>query len=343
VAPALGARRRGKASSTRVEGRPAQAEAARAEAPASITDVVDGVDARVGGGGMLASAVLCALKLVAGDALAATLPPPPDVPARWDDARLEALEASPLRARAAQTRRLWTHCHAALGLAMGLDAFLAVLALVRSRAYSARPLLTMVPVLEMANHDLAPAASKDFDGERFRLEALADLEAGDEVTISYGPLSNAELLGTYGFVLDSNPRDALAFAVAADDAVPGSRPSAEESLGLHDKLAPGALRCLRERLVTHEDSVNAAIRGVDGAMDFGLPLTLRNEREAVAALAREFDGRLASYSPPADDAARLEIGGLPTWEENAVRVRLGEKLVLLQQLERAAKSLETLQ
>jgi len=63
----------------------------------------------------------------------------------------------------------------------------------------------------------------------------------------------------------------------------------------------------------------------------------------VAALAREFDGRLASYSPPADDAARLEGGGLPAWEENAVRVRLGEKLVLLQQLERAAKSLETLQ
>ena len=48
-------------------------------------------------------------------------------------------------------------------------------------------------------------------------------------------------------------------------------------------------------------------------------------------------------APPADDARRLEAGGLPAWEENAVRVRLGEKLVLLQQLERAAKSLETLQ
>ena len=45
---------------------------------------------------------------------------------------------------------------------------------------------------------------------------------------------------------------------------------------------------------------------------------------------------------PDDDASALEGGSLPDWERDAVRVRLGEKLALLQQLERAATSLKTM-
>ena len=50
----------------------------------------------------------------------------------------------------------------------------------------------------------------------------------------------------------------------------------------------------------------------------------------------------ADPSSPDDDASALEGGSLPDWERDAVRVRLGGKLALLQQLERAATSLKTM-
>lgn len=71
---------------------------------------------------------------------------------------------------------------------------------------------TLLPVLDLANHDESnPAARAVADGPRgpVRLVAARDLAPGDQVTISYGPLSNDALLLDYGFVVEHNPHDSL--------------------------------------------------------------------------------------------------------------------------------------
>ena len=171
--------------------RPLSAEAARDKAPANIVAALHDVDGRVGAGGQLARAMLCSLNVLADadSAYVTSLPPPPSVPVLWDATQCAALEASPLRAKAAATRRLWTACHASLQLKLDLEPFLGLVALVRSRAYSRRPVFTMVPVLEMANHDAQPNCDLRFDEAQgaFALVALADVAAGAELTVSYGP------------------------------------------------------------------------------------------------------------------------------------------------------------
>ena len=319
--------------------RPLSAEAARDKAPANIVAALHDVDGRVGAGGQLARAMLCSLNVLADadSAYVTSLPPPPSVPVLWDATQCAALEASPLRAKAAATRRLWTACHASLQLKLDLEPFLGLVALVRSRAYSRRPVFTMVPVLEMANHDAQPNCDLRFDEAQgaFALVALAPVAAGAELTVSYGPLSNLELLDAYGFTIPRNEHDGLSFAVADASA---------DVLTAGSPLAPAALKHYRRARMTTEDGVNAAARGHAGSgVDYSRPLTLRNERAAVRDVIASVEERLSAYpSSPDDDASALEGGSLPDWERDAVRVRLGEKLALLQQLERAATSLKTM-
>lgn len=90
--------------------------------------------------------------------------------------------------------------------------------------------LHLVPLIDYANHSLAPKArwrlwpaaandaseAVDGDGQRLnashiQLIATSDLSAGEEVCISYGEQkSNAELLFTHGFCIPNNPHSTLA-------------------------------------------------------------------------------------------------------------------------------------
>jgi hypothetical protein len=113
-----------------------------------------------------------------------------------------------LRAKAGATRRLWTACHTSLQLKLELEPFLGLVALVRSRAYAKRPVFTMVPVIEMANHAAQPNCELRFDeaGGQFSLVAVEPVAEHAELTVAYGPLSNADLLDAYGFTTPGNPR-----------------------------------------------------------------------------------------------------------------------------------------
>ncbi|CAE7560414.1 CLASP [Symbiodinium natans] len=61
----------------------------------------------------------------------------------------------------------------------------------------------LVPGIDFLNHSAAPNASSDWDEESGSVEvrALTDLKAGQQLTISYGSLSNPLLWRTYGFTL----------------------------------------------------------------------------------------------------------------------------------------------
>ncbi|KAJ0411474.1 hypothetical protein ATCC90586_008523 [Pythium insidiosum] len=71
---------------------------------------------------------------------------------------------------------------------------------------------TLLPVIDMANHDAEEPNAEIRRGEdgSFSLVAARAIAADEPVTISYGNLSNAQLLCRYGFVLPhSTPNDTI--------------------------------------------------------------------------------------------------------------------------------------
>jgi hypothetical protein len=61
--------------------------------------------------------------------------------------------------------------------------------------------VAVVPLLDMVNHAVLPNAEMLCHAAGCRLEAITDVAAGDEVTISYGDLPDVALLQRYGFAL----------------------------------------------------------------------------------------------------------------------------------------------
>lgn len=88
-----------------------------------------------------------------------------------------------------------------------------------------------VPGLDLANHksDYRPI-TYDFFNDKFDIIADRDYDEGDEIFVSYGRKSNAQLLLNYGFVEDDNPYDDYIFP---DDhpLVPSLRVTRESTLG----------------------------------------------------------------------------------------------------------------
>ncbi|CAI5703167.1 unnamed protein product [Peronospora effusa] len=86
-----------------------------------------------------------------------------------------------------------------------LEKFQWAYSIVSSRAFQATDMLepTLLPVIDMANHEankpVAHIVKTDFGS--YELIALRKVEKGESVTISYGDMSNAQLLCRYGFVL----------------------------------------------------------------------------------------------------------------------------------------------
>ncbi|KAG2430179.1 hypothetical protein HXX76_010278 [Chlamydomonas incerta] len=75
-----------------------------------------------------------------------------------------------------------------------------VVSLLSSRTFSIRKgALSLVPLLDLANHDVRDI-NKLGNTTTVRLIAGKDLAAGEQVTITYGPMRNDELLMYYGFL-----------------------------------------------------------------------------------------------------------------------------------------------
>ena len=294
------------------------AAGARREAPGALVAELDAMDGEMGAGGALSASTLVTLGLATGDpedaAYAASLPATIDVPSLWDGPRAAALEASPARAGAARYARLQRAVHGRLRLAFPLDAFLALSCVVRSRAVSSSVsggdpfAFALLPALDLANHSFDPNCALEERRDAFSLVVAAgDVEAGGELTVSYGPLANARLLRVYGFAVEANPHDALSLTLA-----PGAEPDA---VAARAPLAPNAVRAVG-----------------DG------PAGLAAIRASLVAALRE-------YGTPADEDADLLAdggAGLEPWERYAAYTRLGEKGALLAQLAdcdlRAAKA-----
>lgn len=84
---------------------------------------------------------------------------------------------------------------------------------VRSRGFTVHGEPYLIPCADMFNHDPARqgvAFGEDaVDSEIFVMRTVRPIAKGDEVFSSFGRISNAQLVNSYGFVLKGNPYDAV--------------------------------------------------------------------------------------------------------------------------------------
>ena len=140
------------------------------------------------------------------------------------------------------------------------------------------PQTALMPAACLLNHSaVAPHvvrfSSPDDDGV-FRLRTVRPCAAGSEVTLSYGALSNSQLLLYYGFTVPDNPCDVVEFQV--DDE------GGEHQLRASCPL-PGRLLAMLRLLCAHcpeevhaaesEAAALAALSDVLAALRQGLPLS----------------------------------------------------------------------
>ena len=91
---------------------------------------------------------------------------------------------------------------------------------VLSRGISGREYpFTMIPFLDLANHSISPNAVVVFNDKTgvFTLQAIRDIPAEEEITISYGDArQNSSIVGLYGFYEDKIMTDDLSFKLSLD-------------------------------------------------------------------------------------------------------------------------------
>ncbi len=67
----------------------------------------------------------------------------------------------------------------------------------------------LLPLIDFLNHSFDPACKVEATDSGLEVRSLRDIQAGEELTIKYGELSNDALLLDYGFIADENPFDTL--------------------------------------------------------------------------------------------------------------------------------------
>eukprot|EP01031_Cornospumella_fuschlensis_P033817 gene33817-40918_t len=98
----------------------------------------------------------------------------------------------------------------------------------------------LVPGLDLCQHSPQPSCAVRDRGDAFQLVALEPLGKGAAATVSYGPLTNEELLGDFGFSLHRNPHEAVSLACDAS-----TLRAAASILGESAEAAEGYERVLR--------------------------------------------------------------------------------------------------
>ncbi|CAE7572526.1 unnamed protein product [Symbiodinium sp. CCMP2456] len=99
-----------------------------------------------------------------------------------------------------------------------------------SRSFAAEEVRAMVPLADIFNHkpqlpadvvegegDMSPAWRLSEDGSHFEVRAMEDANVDEEVLISYGEETSAEILAVHGMVLAENEADYLEIFESPDD------------------------------------------------------------------------------------------------------------------------------
>ncbi|TFJ81448.1 hypothetical protein NSK_007409 [Nannochloropsis salina CCMP1776] len=206
--------------------------------------------------------------------------------------------------------------------------------------------IIMCPYADLINHNpfantyiVAEKPFKMFNpirGEEvITIYADKDYKKMEQVYISYGPKSNADLLLLYGFCLDRNPFNSVDLTVALlpDDPLFEEKRAFLAQAERREKEAfpyPNELfEYLRLVYLTKEDMGGKALR----EMEFTDPISLENELAAMASIEGACEEALASYSTKEEDDARLIndsklFNMFPKTQRMAIKHRRSEKRLL---------------
>ncbi|KAG7392299.1 hypothetical protein PHYPSEUDO_001403 [Phytophthora pseudosyringae] len=186
----------------------------------------------------------------------------------------------------------------------------------------------MVPVFDMLNHDPDAEMSHFFDMEsqRFKLVSHQHWNAGAQMFINYGPLSNHKLLSLYGFVIIGNPFDAVEMWLPMDEASTKFFQEKEQLLltnGLDHATNPFELvadesndlllmaaRIQEIDCETVEEFEALANKALDGET-----VGLENEQEALTRLIYTLEKMLEAFPTSIEEDDTL----LESWEDDLVQ------------------------
>ncbi|EEY63917.1 uncharacterized protein PITG_02426 [Phytophthora infestans T30-4] len=196
----------------------------------------------------------------------------------------------------------------------------------------------MVPVFDMLNHDPEAEMSHFFDMETqcFKLVSHQHWNAGAQMFINYGALSNHKLLSLYGFVIIGNLFDAVDMWLPMDEASTKFYHEKEQLLlvnGLDHATNPfelvaeetNDLLLMATRIQeidcdTIDELETLAYKALDGEV-----VSLENEQQALTRLIYTLEQMLKAF--PTSIEEDDELLGL-NHERMAVAVRRSDKYIL---------------
>lgn len=245
--------------------------------------------------------------------------------------------------------------------ALTWDAFLWAMSMLFSRGIDLKKeqTLALVPYADLLNH--SPYSTSYFmendipfsSEKEVVLYADRNYACNDQVLISYGQKSNAELLLLYGFVIDRNLFDQVELTVSISAEDPRFEEKAEflRTQGLQtkvsfplliDRYSSELMQFLRLGCVSPAD-------GPLGALAYNAPISPRNERDAFEALRAGCERSLGAYPETEEEDAKLMANSrlfatLSRRQRMAVRLRRNEKRILLRTIrvcDTALSNLET--
>lgn len=205
-----------------------------------------------------------------------------------------------------------------------------------------------VPLADMLNHRRPRQTSWTYDQERggFTIEALEDIQRGEEVMDSYGRKCNYRFLLNYGFVNRDNDADEYPLQLALDPndqyfLVKLGLAAGKESFTVRI-MASTSERCFEElfgflRFIEFDDKNRLAeliqlctATNAGSIKPTALPkISVNNEKRALLRLKALMEERLSLYSTSLEqDVEMLKTQQLTENERNIVMLRKGEKVVL---------------
>eukprot|EP00937_MAST-01D_sp_MAST-1D-sp2_P004256 g4256.t1 len=231
-----------------------------------------------------------------------------------------------------------------------LAQFTLALTAILSRAVSHQgTLFTLVPVLDLLNHNPEPSCKHELDASHsFVVRALRAHRAGEELCLFYHDHGNDALLRLYGFALPGNPHDAVPLPQpewareppaplrappllrAAD--CPGAEPGSEsEGGGGGGAVGLGAgpvgadvVEEMLSQTAGASDALGRLRRPIEAALgEYAGGAGMQADRALLQAGVREEAGAAGGGPVSAGPGPQLE-----DWERSCVALRLGEKEIL---------------
>jgi len=266
-------------------------------------------------------------------------------PLYWSDEDLTELQASSLRESVLSTKKLLQQTYGRLKQSLldpneslfpngvTYEQYVWAYCVVSSRAWNYGNNFALVPLGDLLNHRSdAGLPGIDATGQYIEVNSTQDYAKGDQVFISYGNKSNAELLGTYGFILENNPIEAaiINFQLRPTNLAIGI---VEPLLKKADpnfnivRLVPNhrpdtLLRAFRIANIDFDDLRHTA------DLLTGRPISLKNEalayRTAIASLSNLFK----AFPTSVEDDTKLLESNLSANHRAAVLIRRSDKQII---------------